>query len=65
MDNGAIPFALFVLPFWAGLIGMSIGLVILVPIAINAFLRIIIDGVLAARRRSRAGRERESAQDIS
>ncbi|KQR47927.1 hypothetical protein ASF87_02970 [Microbacterium sp. Leaf161] len=58
MDNGAIPFALFVLPFWVGLIAVGIVLVLLIPIGINVAIRIIIDGVLAGLRGRRERRER-------
>lgn len=58
MDNGAIPFALFVLPFWVGLIAVGIVLVLLIPIGVNVAIRIIIDGVLAGLRGRRERRER-------
>jgi K+-transporting ATPase A subunit len=66
MDNGAIPFALFVLPFWVGLIAVGIVLVLLIPIGINVAIRIIIDGVLAGLRgrRERAYVEKHQ-RDIS
>lgn len=58
MDNGAIFYALFVLPFWVGLIAAGIVLVLLIPIGINVAIRIIIDGLLATRRGRRGRRER-------
>jgi len=65
MDNGAIPFALFAVPFWAGVIGACILLVLLIPIGINVAIRIAIDGILATRRRARERVEEDSPQDIS
>lgn len=64
MDNGAILFMLTV-PFWAGVIGVGILLVVLIPIGINVAIRIAIDGILAARRRARGRVEGDSPQDIS
>lgn len=58
MDSGVIPFMLFALPFWAGLIAAGLVVVLLIPIGINVLLRIIIDGILASGRRRTAGRER-------
>lgn len=65
MDNGAIPFMLFVFPFWAGLICASLILVILIPIGINVALRIFIDGILAVRRRGRDRAEGRPPRDVS
>ncbi|MCS3444069.1 hypothetical protein [Microbacterium phyllosphaerae] len=64
MDNGAILFMLTV-PFWAGVIGAGILLVVLIPIGINVAIRIAIDGILAARRRKRERIGGGSSQDIS
>ncbi|KQR37364.1 hypothetical protein [Microbacterium sp. Leaf159] len=64
MDNGAILFMLTV-PFWAGVIGAGILIVLLIPIGINVAIRIVIDGILAARRRARERVEGDSPQDIS
>ncbi|WP_194764859.1 hypothetical protein [Microbacterium sp. UFMG61] len=65
MDTGAIPFLLFVVPFWAGVISVGIILVLLIPIGINVAIRIVIDSIIATRRRGRGDTEAQRSHNIS
>lgn len=54
MDNGAIAYGLLAflgLPFWVGIAVAILALILLVPIGIHVLLRVVIDAIIAHRKR--------------